>query len=83
MRRVDIDPSIGRVRDPATRDALKEIQLASAEWNLADIAAAFTITGAYTETRTLNVGTSTLAQTQAFLATLIEDLKRGGESRST
>lgn len=83
MRRVDIDPSIGRVRDPATRDALKEIQLASAEWNLADIAAPYVIEGSYTETRTLNVGVSTLAETQAFIATLIEDLRRGGESRST
>ncbi len=83
MRRVDIDPTIGKVTEPAVREALREIQLASAEWNLADIAAAFTITGVYTELRTLNVGTSTLAQTQAFIATLIEDLKRGGESRST
>jgi hypothetical protein len=83
MRRVDMSPTIGRVRDPATKDALREIELASAEFNLVDIAAPFTITGTYTETRTLNVGVSTLAETQAFIATLIEDLKRGGESRST
>jgi len=83
MRRVDISASIGRIQDHAMRDALREIELASAEWNTVDIAAAFEITGTYTETRTLNVGVSTLAQTQAFIATLINDLKRGGESRST
>lgn len=83
MRRVDISATIGRVRDQATRDGLREIELASAEFNIVDIAAAFTITGSYTETRTLNVGVSTLAQTQAFIATLVEDLKRGGQSRST
>lgn len=83
MRRIDISATIGRVQDPATRDALREVELASAEFNLVDIAAAFTITGTYTETRTLDVGVSTLAETQAFIATLIEDLKRGGESRST
>ena len=83
MRTVYISPIIGRVKDPATADALKEIELASAEFNILDIASAFTITGSYTDTRTLNVGVSTLAETQAFLATFIEDLKRGGENRST
>lgn len=83
MRRIDISPTIGRVQDPAARDAFREIELASAEWNTVDIATSFEITGSYTETRTLNVGVSTLAETQAFIATLVNDLKRGGESRST
>ncbi len=83
MRRVDISASIGRISDQAMRDALRELELASAEWNTVDIAAPYVIEGTFTETRTLNVGVSTLAQTQAFLATLINDLKRGGESRST
>lgn len=83
MRRVDMSATIGRVRDPAAKEALREIELASAEFNVVDIAIAFEITGSYTETRTLNVGVSTLAQTQAFIATLINDLQRGGESRST
>lgn len=83
MRRIDISSTIGRVQDLATRDALREIELSSAEFNIVDIAIAFNITGTYTELRTLNVGVSTLAQTQAFLATLIADLQRGGQSRST
>lgn len=83
MRAINIMNIIGRVKDPAVADALKEVELASAEFNILDMANAFTITGAYTETRTLNVGVSTLAQTQAFIATLIDDLKRGGANRST
>jgi hypothetical protein len=83
MRAINIAGFIGLIKDYATRDALKEVELASAEFNLVDIAAPFVITGAYTETRELEPGVSTLAETQAFLATLIDDLKRGGQSRST
>lgn len=83
MRTVYISQAIGRVKDPATADALREIELASAEINITDIANAFTIEGTYSETRTLNVGVSTLAETQAFIATLINDFKRGGANRST
>lgn len=83
MRAVFIMSIIGRVKDPAVADALKEIELASAEFNLLDIANAFTIAGAYTRRTTLDVGTSTLTETQEFIATLIDDLKRGGENRST
>lgn len=82
MRRVNL-PGVGLIKDQAVRDAIREIELASAEVDLLDIANAFTITGTYTETRTLNVGVSTLAQTQAFIATLINDFKRGGQHRTT
>jgi hypothetical protein len=82
MRRVNL-PQVGQIKDPSAREAIKEIELASAEVDLLDIASGFTIAGTYTETRTLNVGTSTLAQTQAFIATFIADCKRGGEHRST
>jgi hypothetical protein len=83
MRPVQISNIIGRIRDSATADALKELELASNEADIVDIAAAFTITGAYTETRELEVGVSTLAETQAFIATFIDDLKRGGRFRTT
>lgn len=82
MRRVN-PSSIGFIKDQAARDAIKEIVGASAEVDLLDIANAFTITGTFSELRTLNVGTSTLAQTQAFIATFINDCKRGGQHRST
>lgn len=81
MRRLYINT--GRVRDGAVADILTEIINASADENIIDIAAAFTVTGSYTETRELHVGTSTLEETQAFLATLIADLKRGGQNRIT
>lgn len=82
MRRVNL-PTAGQIKDPLARDAIREIERASAEVDLLDITNAFTITGAFTETRTLNVGTSTLAETQAFIATFITDCKRGGQHRTT
>lgn len=82
MRRINLQ-GIGLIRDPAAASAIREIELASAEIDLLDIANGFTITGTFTETRTLNVGVSTLAETQAFIATLIDDFKRGGQHRAT
>lgn len=82
MRRVNLLDA-GGIRDPAARNAIREIELASAEHDLLDIANGFITTGTYTETRTLNVGVSTLAETQAFIATFIADCKRGGQHRST
>lgn len=82
MRRVDLH-NLGMVRDPVARDALRELALASAEVDLTDISNAFTISGAYTPTRTLNVTTPTLANLVAFVATFIDDCKRGGTNRTT
>lgn len=81
MRRIYID--VGSIKDRAVADALREIINASADENLIDIAAPYTVDGTYTETRELHVGTSTLEETQAFIATLISDLKRGGQNRTT
>lgn len=82
MRRVDLQ-MLGLVRDPAVREALREIALASAEVDLTDISNAFTVDGSYTETRTLNVTSPTLENLVAFVATFIDDCKRGGEHRTT
>jgi len=82
MKRVTL-VSVGLVKDEAARSALKEIEGASAEFNLLDIANAFTINAAYTPTRSLNVSAPTLANAVAFLATFIDDCKRGGSNRST
>lgn len=81
MRRVNIDT--GNIKDRRVADAIRELVNASADENIIDIAAPFTVDGSYTETRELHVGTSTLEETQAFLATLIDDLKRGGQNRTT
>lgn len=81
MRRIDLNT--GFVRDPAAAALFREIMLASGEQNIVDIAAAFVVDGSYPETRELHVGTSTLEETQAFIATLIDDLRRGGSNRST
>jgi hypothetical protein len=82
MRRVNLT-GLGFITDPATRSALQAIELASAEVDLLDIANAFIVSGTYTPTRTLNVTTPTLANAVAFLATFIDDCKRGGSNRST
>jgi hypothetical protein len=82
MRRVNLT-GLGFVQDPAIRSALQAIELASAEVDLLDIANAFTVSGTYTQTRTLNVTAPTLANAVAFLATFIDDCKRGGSNRST
>ena len=82
MKRVTL-VSVGFVKDEAVRSALKEIEGASAEFNLLDIANAFTMNGSYTQTRELNVTSPTLANAVAFLATFIDDCKRGGATRTT
>ena len=82
MKRVTL-VSVGLVKDDAVRSALKEIEGASAEFNLLDIASAFSMNGTYTQTRVLNVTSPTLANAVAFLATFIDDCKRGGANRST
>lgn len=63
--------------------ALDEIQRASQEGDTVDIASPYVITGTFTETRALNLTTPTAANIAAVLATLIQDLKRGGNSRTT
>jgi hypothetical protein len=82
MRRVNL-AGLGLIQDPGVRSALQEIALASAEVDLLDIANAFTVSGTYTRTTSLNVTTPTLANAVAFLATFIDDCKRGGANRST
>lgn len=81
MRRISLNT--GQVKDQSVARLLDEVARASADENLVDIAAAFTIEDTYTERRTLNVASSSLAEVKEFIATLIDDLKRGGSNRST
>lgn len=60
--------------------ALKTIERASFE----DIETLFddlTISGTYTDTRTLDADTATLADLIAFVATLISDIQKRGQNR--
>lgn len=82
MRRVDISV-VGQIKDPAAREAIREIVLASAEFDLLDIASAFDIDGPFTETRTLNVTSPSIENLVEVFATFIADCKRGGQNRST
>jgi hypothetical protein len=67
-------------QDPVAERKFQEIERASKENDPAQIAADFTI-GTFTELRTINVGTSTLTETQQVLATLLSDLAAGGQFR--
>ena len=68
---------------PANLQAMfNQIVEASQSGDITDIGGAFTVTGTYTPTRTLNVTSPTLANVVAVLATLIADLKAGGANRT-
>lgn len=82
MRAVNLN-NLGAIKDPAVRQAIREVELASAEFNLVDIANAFTVNDTFTETRELNVSSPTLANAVAVIATFIADCKRGGQHRTT
>jgi hypothetical protein len=81
MRKLVRPATINNLRD--VQDAFNEVFRASQENDTIDIAQPYTITGSFTPTRTLNVTSPTIANVAAVLATLIQDLKRGGTSKTT
>lgn len=76
MRPVTLNPDNPRA-------SFMEIMTASHENDLVIIAQGFTVTGAYTTTRSLNTGTAVLADLIAFVATFISDCQKGGQNRTT
>lgn len=62
-------------------DTLREIERLTVE-DIEQVVKEFSTTGAFTETRTLNVTTATASDIAAFLATLLSDIKKGGQKRS-
>jgi hypothetical protein len=42
----------------------------------------YTVTGTFTETRTLDVATATLPDLIAFIATLVTDIQKRGQNRT-
>ena len=68
---------------PANLQAMfNQIVEASQSGDITDIGGAFTITGTFSPTRTLNVTSPTLANVVAVLATLLADLNAGGANRT-
>lgn len=63
--------------------ALRTIEQASNDADISIIAQNFSITGAFTPTRTLDAGSPTLANVVAVLATFIQDHQKGGSNRTT
>lgn len=60
-----------------------EIFQASQDGDIVDIATPYTFTGTPTATRNLNVSAPTAANIAAVLATLLQDLQKGGTTRTT
>lgn len=63
-------------------DAISTIERASGQSDPSVIADNFVSTGPLVETRTLNIAAPTLANVVAVLATLINDLAKGGANRT-
>lgn len=83
MRRASIGSANGPAASPFERwvaSALSELERASHEQVMVDIAEAYTVTN-YTVSRTLNAGTATTQELADFVATLIDDLKAGEVKR--
>jgi hypothetical protein len=76
MRRVQLNP-----QNPQA--CFREIERASHENDVLDIAQAFSFTGTPVQTTTLNVSAPTLANTNAVLATLLQIMQKGGLHRTT
>jgi hypothetical protein len=61
--------------------ALKKIEQASVE-DIEQVFDDYTVTGTFTETRTLDVATATLPDLIAFIATLVTDIQKRGQNRT-
>ncbi len=75
MRPVTLNPN-----NPTS--AFREIQTASHEADVVEIAQNFSFTGTPTSTTNLNVSAPTVANVAAVLATLLQIMQKGGASRT-
>jgi hypothetical protein len=80
MRKLVQSPMVGI--PPNIQAIFNEIFRASQDSDIIDIGQAYTISGTFTATRTLNVTSPTLANAVAVLATLISDLQHGGSTKT-
>lgn len=76
MRPVTLNPN-----DP--RSALQEIERASHEADVTEMAQNFSFDASFTQELELAVAVPTLANTNAVLASLIQILQKGGLNRTT
>lgn len=81
MRKLNM-PDLNSVQDPVVRRLFTQIVRASQEADVVDLGQAFTISGTYTATRTLNVTSPSLANIAAVLATFLSDLQHGGSTKT-
>lgn len=81
MRKLSQPPMPGV--PPEVQRIFNMIFSASRDADLVDIAGGYTISGTFTETRTLNVSSPTTANLAAVFATFLLDCQRGGPNRTT
>lgn len=81
MRRLSLGHPFGADDIGWTHQAIKEIETASIE-DAEQIFNDYTITGSFTETRTLDVSTAALPDLIAFIATLVTDIQKRGQHRT-
>lgn len=76
MRPISINPN-------DAQSALREIQNASFQNDVVDIANIFSFTGTVTDTTDLNLSSPTLANVAAVLATLLQTMQKGNVNRTS
>ena len=81
MKRLSLGSPLGADDTQWAFNALKQIEQASYE-DIEGTFDDFTITGTFTETRTLNASTATLSDVVAFIATMVSDIQKRGQNRN-
>lgn len=80
MKQLSFGNPIGSFQQWA-QDCFRQIEDASSE-DIEQAVAQFSTTGSFTETRTFNASSATLADLRNVLATLISDVNKRGSKRS-
>jgi hypothetical protein len=76
MRPVSLNPN-------DVQSALREIQNASYQNDIVDVANTFSFTGTVTDTTDLDLSSPTLANVAAVLATLLQTMQKGNINRTS
>lgn len=88
MRPVTVPPPPEDLTDMALlarwfRDLANEIETASRDADVVDLATQFTVMGTLTETYSINLSSPTAANVAAVLATFLANMARGGSTLRT
>jgi hypothetical protein len=76
-------PQTSQIKDMATKASIQELERASHEADITEMAQNFTFDASFTQTLALTVSSPTLANTNLVLATLLQMMQKGGLNRTT